>query len=386
MRIGISTSVMQRGKSGIAEYVLSLIRIFRGHTGTHEFVLFVLQDDLPLVAFAADCMRLVPVVESNRSPMRDVVWHQTVLPTLARRHGLDVLHVPSYRRLPWRRPCATVGTIHDLAAFHVKGKYDWKRMWYGRVGAAMLARRQHEIITVSESTARDLRALWNLPPERITVIHHGVDHDKFRQGTRQAARHACHGRFGLAQPFFLYVARLEHPAKNHLRLIRAFESFKTRTGSPWQLVLAGSDWHGAPAIHAAVRQSSARQDIRCLGFVSAQDLPLLYRAAEVCVYPSLYEGFGFPPLQAMASECPVICSNRGSLGEVVAEAAITVEPEDWGELAAQMTRLAVDPGLRTELARRGVQRARQFNWQKTAAETLAVYQRALARAATARAA
>jgi glycosyltransferase involved in cell wall biosynthesis len=380
MRIGISTSVIQRGKSGIAEYVLSLVRTFRAHAHTHQFVLFVLEDDLPLFAFAADAMTLVPVALRHRPPVRDVLWHQAILPRLAQRHRLDVLHVPSYRRLPWRRPCALVGTVHDLAAFHVRGKYDWLRMWYGRVGAAVLARRQDEIITVSASTARDLQAFWKLSADRVTVIHHGVDHAKFSQGTREAARHACHGRFGLAQPFFLYVARLEHPAKNHVRLIRAFESFKARTGSPWKLVLAGSDWHGAEAIHAAAQQSAVRQDIHCLGFVSDEDLPLCYRAAEVCVYPSLYEGFGFPPLQAMASECPVICSNRGSLGEVVGDAAVALDPEDGGQWAEQMTRLAQDPGLRAELARRGLQRAQRFNWQKTAAETLAVYARGLARA------
>ena len=377
MRIGITTSVIQGGKSGISEYVLSLVAAFQEHAATHRFVLFVLEDDLPLFEFARDGMCLVPVPEQIRSPVRDILWHQAVLPQLAKQHGLEVLHVPSYRRLLWPRPCALVGTVHDLAPFHIAHKYDWKRMWYGRVVAAKLAQRQDEIITVSQSTARDIGAFWKLSPKKITVIHHGVNHGRFSRGSRSAARQFCMARFGLERPFFLYVARLEHPAKNHVRLIQAFSWFKARTGSHWQLVLAGSDWHGAEAIHEAVRQSSARNDIHCLGFVLEEDLPRLYRAAEVCVYPSLYEGFGFPPLQAMASECPVICSDRGSLGEVVGDAAVRVNPEDCGDLAAQMTRLAEDPSLRRDLASRGLERARQFNWQKTAADTLAVYARAL---------
>jgi glycosyltransferase involved in cell wall biosynthesis len=380
MRIGISTSVIQAGKSGIAEYVLSLVCTFRAHEGRHHFVLFVLENDLRLFEFASDAMRLVTVPERYRSPVRDIIWHQTALPRLAKQHRLDVLHVPSYRRLPWRRPCGLVGTVHDLATFHIADKYDWKRMWYGRVGAAMLARRQDEIIPVSQSTARDISAFWRLPAERVTVIRHGVDHERFSRVSRQTARQVCDSRFGLQQPFFLYVARLEHPAKNHVRLIQAFECFKKETGAAWQLVLAGSDWHGAETIHQAVRQSSVHREIRCLGFVAEEDLPLLYRAAEVCVYPSLYEGFGFPPLQAMASECPVICSDRGSLGEVVADAALTVNPEDCGDLAANMTRLAGDAALRGELARRGIQRARLFDWRQTAAETLRIYARAAARA------
>ena len=380
MKIGISTSVIQAGKSGIAEYVLSLVRTFRAHAGQHQFVLFVLENDLPLFEFASDSMRLVPVPERNRSPVRDIIWHQTALPRLAKQLGLDVLHVPSYRRLPWRRPCGLVGTVHDLAAFHIADKYDWKRMWYGRVGAAVLARRQDEIITVSESTACDIRAFWKLPAETVTVIHHGVDHGRFSPVSRQAARHLRQTRFSLQQPFFLYVARLEHPAKNHVRLVQAFDAFKRTTGSRWQLVLAGSDWHGAEAIHQAVQQSSAHGDIRCLGFVAEEHLPLLYRAAEVCVYPSLYEGFGFPPLQAMASGCPVICSDRGSLGEVVADAALTVNPEDVGDLTAKMSRLAGDPALRRKLSSRGLPRARLFDWQRTAVETLRIYGRAAARA------
>jgi hypothetical protein len=129
MKVGISTSVIQAGKSGISEYVLSLVRTFHAHAREHQFVLFVLGNDLPLFEFASESMRLVPVPERNRSPVRDVIWHQTALPRLAKQLGLDVLHVPSYRRLPWRRPCGLVGTVHDLAAFHIADKYDWKRMW-----------------------------------------------------------------------------------------------------------------------------------------------------------------------------------------------------------------------------------------------------------------
>ncbi|HVM50166.1 MAG TPA: glycosyltransferase family 1 protein [Candidatus Acidoferrum sp.] len=380
MRIGFSTSVIQGGKSGIAEHVLCLLRTFSEQARMHQFVLFVLERDLPLFEFAKGPMRLVPVSERYRPPLRDILWHQAVLPRLAKRHELDVLHVPSYRRLLWRRPCGLVGTVHDLAAFHVPGKYDWKRMWYGRVGAAVLARRQDEIITVSETSARDISAHWRLPPERVTVIYNGINCERFSGLSQEAARAACASRFKLEHPFLFYVARLEHPGKNHVRLIRAFDAFKAQTQSPWQLGLAGGDWHGAEQIHAAVRHASAREDIRCLGFVSQADLPLLYRAAGMCVYPSLYEGFGFPPLQAMASGCPVICSNRGALREVAGTAALLVDPEDVAGIAAQITRLAADPHLRSELARRGLLQARQFDWRRAATDTLKVYTRAVARA------
>ncbi|HEX4646315.1 MAG TPA: glycosyltransferase family 1 protein [Verrucomicrobiae bacterium] len=379
MKIGLSTSVIQRGRTGIAEYVFSLVREFEAHTGTRRFVLFVLEEDLPLFEFAKHFVRLVAVSEAFRPPLKDIFWHQTILPRLARRLGLDVLHVPSYRRLPWRKPCALTATVHDLAAFHVAKKYDWKRMFYGRGVARRLAERQDEIITVSQNTARDIGTFWKLPREKITVIHHGVDHGRFFPVLHEIARSTGLKHFGLDRPFFLYVARLEHPAKNHLRLVAAFEQFKSETGSPWQLVLAGGDWHGAETIHAAISRSRFAGDIRCLGFVPEAELPLLYRSADVFVYPSLYEGFGFPPLEAMACGCPVLCSARGALGEIVGNAAVIVDPEDVPALKSQLARLAADAGWRERLRAAGLEHARQFDWQRAAARTLEVYARAAAR-------
>lgn len=375
MRIGLSTSVIQGGKTGIAEYVFELVRGFASATTEHEFVLFVLENDLPLFAGVEKAMKLVPVAERFRPPVKDILWHQRVLPGLVREHRLDVLHVPSYRRMLWPRPCALVATVHDLAAFRVKKKYDWKRMFYGRVVASLLARRQDGIIAISHATARDITQFWKLPRGRITVIHHGVDRQRFAPGPHGIAKAVGRQRFGLDQPFFLYVARLEHPAKNHLRLISAFERFKAETRLPWQLVFAGSDWHGAEAIHAAIQRSPCASDIRRLGFVAEEDLPMLYRAADAFVYPSLYEGFGLPPLEAMACGCPVLCSARGALREVVGDAAVIVDPEDVTGLALALSQIAANEEARDGLRTAGLERAAQFDWQQTVARTLEVYER-----------
>jgi glycosyltransferase involved in cell wall biosynthesis len=376
MRIGLSTSVIQRGQTGIAAYVFALTRAFLRGFEQHHFVLFVLEADLPLFNFTNGAMDIVPISERHRPPGQDILWHQRELPRLARQHQLDVLHIPSYRRLLWPRPCALVATVHDLAAFHVSRKYDWKRMFFGRVVARVLARRQDEIIAISQNTARDMAAFWKVPKQNVTVIHHGIDQERFSPAPPALASTALRQRFGLSQPFFLYVARLEHPAKNHVRLIESFERFKAETRSPWQLVLAGSDWHGAEAIHAAIQRSPVHNDIRCLGFVPDHDLPGLYRTAHVFVYPSLYEGFGFPPLEAMACGCPVLSSTRGALGEVVGDAALTVDPEDATALQSQLTRLARDAKLREQLRTAGLERASHFEWQRAAARTLEVYSRA----------
>lgn len=379
MKIGLSTSVIQRGKTGIAQHVFELTKAFCKLADEHQFVLFVLTEDLPLFSFARDTMQLVPVSERFRPPLLNIFWHQTELPRLARLHQLDVIHVPSYRRLLWIRPCPLVATVHDLAPFHVPKKYDRMRMLYGRHVVGRLIWRQNEIIGVSHNTAKDLKNYFRIPPERISVIYNGVDHDRFFPVAQEEAKSRVAKRHGLESPYFLYVARLEHPGKNHVRLVAAFNQFKAETKSPWQLVLAGSDWHGAETIHQTIRHSPFESDIRCLGFVPDADLPDLHRAAELFVYPSLYEGFGMPPIEAMACGCPVLSSTRGSLGEVIGDAAATADPEDTQALKWQLTRLATDPALRQRLRTAGLSRAGEFDWRKAAAATLAVYSRAAAK-------
>jgi glycosyltransferase involved in cell wall biosynthesis len=296
-----------------------------------------------------------------------------VLPLLARARRLDVLHVPSYRRMLWPRPCALVTTIHDLAPFHVEGKYDAGRMFYGRTVARWLAHRQDRIIAVSHNTGSDIARFFKVSPEKISVIHNGLDHTRFAPDSSEAETRFVLRKYGLRQPFFLYVARLEHPGKNHVRLVEAFDRFKAETRSEWQLVFGGSDWHGAPSIRAAIGHSPFSSDIHCLGFVEHDALAMLYRAASVFVYPSLFEGFGFPPLEAMACGCPVLCSTRGALGEIVGDAAATVDPEDGSALQTQLARLASDPALRAKLHAAGLTHAQRFDWQRTASKTLEVY-------------
>jgi glycosyltransferase involved in cell wall biosynthesis len=376
MRVGISSLMIQRGKTGVAQYLFGLLRAFQRQYVDQHFTVFVLHDDLRLFESVGSTMTLVPVDERYRSPLRNIQWHQQELPRLCRQRQLDVLHVPSYRRLLWRKPCPLVATIHDLAPFRVPGKYDWKRMFYGRVVVRWLAWRQDRIIAVSQNTAKDLMQFFKLPSSRIQVIHNGLDHDRFFPSSASGARAWVQQRFGLDTPFFLYVARLEHPGKNHLRLIAAFEQFRQTTGLNWQLVFGGSDWHGAELIHTAIQRSVYRNQIRSLGFVSDDELPRLYRAASAFVYPSLYEGFGLPPAEAMACGCPVIASTRGSLAEVIGDAALTVDPESVADIVTKLTILASDPVRAEALIRAGLCQARQFDWARTAAQTLDVYQKA----------
>ncbi len=378
MKVGLTATMIQGGRSGVAQYVFSLVRELI-HAGEVDLNVFVLEDEIPLLNFAKEGCKIIPVARAAAPPVKNILWHQLTLPKLAADLKLDVLHVPSYRRLVHSAPCPTVGTIHDLAPFHVKGKYDLARMFYGRVVVKSLARAQKEIIAVSHCTARDIENFFGIPQSRIHVIHNGIDHDRFFPGDQEAARTWTAEKHGITAPYFLYVSRLEHPGKNHVRLIEAFVDFKKSTGSDWQLALGGGDWHGCEAIKAAAAASPFASDIRFLGFVPDADLPNLYRAARCMVYPSLFEGFGLPPIEAMACGTPVISSTRGALEEVVADAALVIDPENIQEISRALSSLSTDLALADTLKSKGLANAARFHWSRTAAEVTGIYRKAASR-------
>jgi glycosyltransferase involved in cell wall biosynthesis len=376
MKIGLTATMIQGGRSGVAQYVFSLVRELT-RAAEVDLYLFVLENELHHFDFAKNKCTLISVPVAAAPAVKNILWHQFVLPRLAGQLKLDLLHVPSYRRLVFRAPCPTLGTIHDLAPFHVKEKYDLARMFYGRVVVKALARAQKEIIAVSHCTARDIEKFFGLSQSCLHVIHNGIDHERFCPGDGESAKGWIAEKHQIAAPYFLFVSRLEHPGKNHVRLIEAFEIFKKATGSHWQLALGGGDWHGCEAIKSAAACSPFASDIRFLGFVSEADLPNLYRAAKCMVYPSLFEGFGLPPIEAMACGTPVISSTRGALQEVVGEAALIIDPEDANDIARALISIATDPEVSASLSARGLSNAARFHWPRTAAQVTELYRKIL---------
>ena len=372
--------MIQRGRTGIAQYVFAFLKALISRPDRPDLTLFVLEEDEPLFEFARNHLRIELVAERHRPPVRNILWHQFKLPSLARSLDLDVLHVPSYRRMVWRHTCALVSTIHDLAPFRVRGKYDPLRMFYGRVVVRALAHRQHEVIAISQHTAADIKHFFDIPDERVTVVHNGLDKTRFSTIASDGIRSKTVQALESGPPFFLYVSRLEHPAKNHVRLIEAFTRFKEKSRSDWILVLGGSDWHGAEHIHEAARVSSFKSDIRFLGFVPDEDLPHLYRAAGAMVYPSLFEGFGLPPIEAMACGCPVLSSHCGALEEIVGRSAALIDPENVAAISGELERVASSPEWRESLRRRGFENIRRFDWDENVEKVLQIYSRAKSRA------
>lgn len=377
--IGISCFAGDQGRSGIGRYLVNLLR---------EFSALAREDDrfeVAVASFERDLFvpedprfRAIPIRDLFARPLLNVAWHWTALWDLARRRRWDVAFLPAAnRRLPCTMPCPTVGTVHDLASLHVAHKYDPARTFYITRVLPTLIRRLRRVIVPSGCTRDDVVFGAGVPKDRVVVVPLGVDLDRFVPRDASLACERVEARLGVRPPFWLYVSRIEHPGKNHIGLIRAFERWKARTALPHRLVLAGPDWDRAEEVHAVARASPAREDIVFTGFVHPADLPDLYAAAYAVLFPSFYEGFGLPVLEAMACGVPVACSNRSSLPEVAHDAAIVFDPDDIEAMVGVMERLVTDEDLRRDLVARGLIRSREFTWRRTAERTLAVIEEAV---------
>ncbi|MBI3845652.1 MAG: glycosyltransferase family 4 protein [Planctomycetes bacterium] len=309
---------------------------------------------------------------SRRVSGKAVKWLAAVSPISVETFTgpLDVFHYTDYVDPPVRRARRVV-TIHDVS-FLVSDAWHTPR-------ATTLLRRLTErmvrsaalVLTESQASAADIRRFYGLGDDCLRFIPLGVDVAYFAAPPAGAVE-AYRASRGLPPRFFLSVGTLE-PRKNLPRTIRALAIARER-GVDWPLVVAGkTGWMFEPIFEAARDAGFGERDVRFLGYVGETDLVFLYRAAAALVYPSLYEGFGLPPLEAMAAGCPVIASNRASLPEVIGDAGIQVDPESVEAIADALVRMANDSGLREDLARRGRTRAEIFPWSRCADATLEAY-------------
>lgn len=374
MNIGMTTFGADAGRSGIGRYTREIVsRLPRAGHQHHFDVLTHASEREGLIG--ENVTSVLTVDERYKPALRNVLWHQTHLPALTRARRHDLLFLPAAnRRLPWRASCPTVGVVHDWSSLHVEAKYDRAHMFYIRHVLPALVRRLTHVITVSDSSKQDITRYARVPEHRVSVIPLAADHDLFTPGDRAAAVRAV-ARFGIRAPYVLNVSRLEHPGKNHVRLIDAFEAMKAATGLPHQLVLAGPDAERAAEIHAHAARSSVASDIVFAGFVEGASLPDLFRGADVFAFPSLYEGFGLPVLEAMACGTPVLCSTTSSLGEVGGNAAVGCDPFDVRGMALALQRLLTDREHHARSRAAGLAQCRRYHWNHTAAATLQVLER-----------
>jgi glycosyltransferase involved in cell wall biosynthesis len=302
-----------------------------------------------------------------------MAWEQAVVPFQLRSIQPDLYHSPNYI-LPVALSCPSVVTIHDLA-FLDPSVHRLRSHLYLTALTALAVRKATRIVCVSEYTRRELEAHYPHAAGRVRVVGEGVN-ERFKPPTEQEAA-AFRARLGFEDPYLLFVGSLE-PRKNLPRLIRAYEGAIAATGAGHQLVIAGgAGWRNGP-LREALRHSTLRNRIHVLGYLSEAELPAAYAGAEVFLYPSLREGFGLPPLEAMACGTPVLTSNVSAIPEVVGDAALTVDPNDLGALTDGLSRLLTDVELRKQLRDRGMQRAAEFRWDRVAAQMVQVYEEAIA--------
>ena len=308
------------------------------------------------------------------NPWIRIFWEQFLQPLELLSSGVELLHSPVNVQ-PLFLHCKGLVTVMDLSFMVFPDSFRPAKRFYQRIFTRWSAQRATHLIAISASTAQDLTKFFAVPADRISVISPGVD-AAYRPIRGNTALDDFRRRRNLPEQFILFVGTLE-PRKNLLTLLQAYAQFKRQSNTSHKLVLGGAaGWFYQPVL-AAVKELGLETDVIFTGFIPDDELPLWYNAADVFVYPSLYEGFGLPPLEAMACGTPVIVSNASSLPEVVGNAALLVDPHEPGEWGDALSALCQDADLRSELASRGRERAQEFSWTRMARETVNVYRTTL---------
>jgi len=371
MRVALNAQLLAGEASyrsaGIHRYISEVLRRLPQAAPGFAFTAFIGPRSVPPEASG---IRWVRTAWPTHRPLVRILWEQLALPWLLARGGWDLFHAMAFvAPLALRLP--VVVTVYDLSfvrypeAFHA-----WNRS-YLRLFTRLTCRRAAGILTISRAAREDLIRLWRLPPERIGVAYPGVD-PRFRPLPEEEVA-AFRARRGLPDSFVLYVGTLE-PRKNLGILLDAIG----RLSPPIPLILVGGrGWK--PAFLSRLRALEQEGRARWVGFVPDAELPLWYNAATLFAYPSRYEGFGMPLLEAMACGTPVIAARASSLPEVVGEAGLLADPEEVEDWVEGIRALGRDAVLREALRARGLARARQFTWEATAAATVELYNKIASR-------
>lgn len=374
MRICIDISAaMTPHPSGIGRYAHQLVCALGTLSNGPELSLFYnrRQQNQPPVGLEFQPRSIAPVSDkpwrafllTGLMPPRS--WGQTI-------HDCDLFHGTDSITPRLSQPA--VITIHDLTTLLFPQHHSPLNRWYQRIALPVMIKRASTIITDSEATRGDCISRYQIASDKIHTVPIGVDHQRFFPRDRLLAQSKVRQHLGISAPYLLSVGTLE-PRKNLLRLVEAYSQLDSQAPP---LVIAGAKGWGDHPIAALIEQRNLQNRIHIPGFVPDELLPDLYAGAEMFIYPSIYEGFGLPPLEAMACGAPVITSNCSSLPEVTGDAALLIDPQDVNAITAAMDRLLKDTTLAASLSDQGIKRAALFTWERTAKATLELYKETLA--------
>ena len=364
MRIGIDARKLH--DFGIGTYIRNLLRQLARLDRETEFVMLCRPDDREGLSSLGENFRAVPETSGNYS-----IGEQIRIPLALKREGVTLFHAPHYVLPPLVR-CRSVVTIHDCIHLmfpqYLPNRF---ALAYARTSIALAARRATRVMTVSESSKRDILRFVDTRPEKIDVIYNAFD-ERFGVEPLEEDVVRVRERYQLHDEFVLYAGNVK-PHKNLERLIEAFDLVRKRGLDHLKLVLIGDEISKYAALRRAVHQHQLHKYVRFLGYLPEETLAVMYRLAGVFVFPSLYEGFGLPPLEAMASGTPVVTSNVSSLPEVAGDASVLVDPYLPQAIADGIYQVLTDESLRRSLRQKGLARAAQFSWEQSVRRIRAIY-------------
>ena len=372
MRVGIDIRALLEGRrTGVEEYTTNLLRHLFKIDKNNRYLLFSsgrkATNSIRQIANSATRKHL-PI--SNR--LLNLSFKMFSRPLIDKLlNGVDVFWTPNINLVPTKKSCKKIVTFHDLSFKRYPEFFSLKRqLWHKFINPRKLAQEADTIIAVSESTKQDLVELYKIKPTKINVVYSGVD-KRFKPQVSDLSFKEIRQKYNLPDKFILYLGTIE-PRKNLIGLIKGYEIFKARCENAPELVIAGTKGWLYEDIFKTAQQSKYSKDIIFTGFIEDEDKPDLYNLASLFVYPSFYEGFGFPPLEAMACGVPTVTSNVSSLPEIVGQAGIMVDPYKPEELASAMEMILTDEKLRQRLSQKGIEQAKKFSWEKCAENTFRI--------------
>ena len=375
MRIGIDARTLFAPKTGDRTYALNLARALPQLDQNNEYLLLTrrIPPNQPILPFPvpSNCQ----VVELHGAS--DWGFTMSALPRFVKRERLDVLHVQYIT--PFTKSCKLITTVHDVSWKRLPQSFPRKDRWLLNLFLPHALRLADMVITDSEASKIDLLKFFNLRDNKIATIPLAAE-DRFFEKPSIATCQAIWKQLHITPPYLLYLGVLQ-PRKNLERLIKATAILKARGGLHRKLVIVGKHGWGHKLLDELTVRLGLKDDVQFVGYAPDNALPAIYQGADAFIYPSLWEGFGLPVLEAMALGIPVITSDCGSLSEIASDAAMLINPYDVNALANTIECVTTNSDLRRQLRAKGKERARQFRWTNTARETLRVYEKVVARQA-----
>ncbi len=364
MRVLIDAHMVGQKETGNETYIAGLLQGL--HRQTPDIEILVATTDPGALRQAIDEPDSYRLIQVSGSASRRLLLE---FPRIAKRYQIDLIHMTYF--CPPRISCAVVTSVHDICFRHHPEWFSMRDRLVLNAGVGLSCRKSNTIITISDYSRQDLCEQYGLSAETVRVTRLACDKRFEPAGDREADAHVL-SRYNVTRPYVFALGNLQ-PRKNLPRLLQAFRMVKEREQIPHRLILAGQPKYRESEIGMWIDKLGLEDSVRCTGYVHQDDLPALYRRADVFVYPSLFEGFGLPVLEAMACGTPVLASDRTSIPEVAGDAARLVDPERVEDICVALKELVLSPKLRLELADRGVLTASRFSWAQTADETARIY-------------